>query len=114
MCGIARLIDFRRETTDAEIQSLAIRMAHTLRHGGPDDAGVWVDTAAGIALGHGRLAILDLSPTGHQPMESSSGPFVIVFNGEIYNFQELHVEMEESCSFRGHSDTEVMLACVER
>src|SRR6266851_1708117 len=117
MCGIAGLLDFRRETPDEELRAIACRMASTLLHRGPDDAGVWVDAAAGIALAHRRLSILDLSPAGHQPMVSASGRRVIVFNGEIYNSQQLRRELDRvtigSLSFRGHSDTEVMLAAFE-
>ena len=88
-------------------------MADQLIHRGPDDSGVWVDAEAGIALGFRRLAIVDLSPTGHQPMTSANGRYVMVFNGEVYNFGELRNDLESrGHSFRGHSDTEVMLEAV--
>jgi asparagine synthase (glutamine-hydrolysing) len=93
-------------------------MARSLWHRGPDDEGVWIDAAQGVALGHRRLAILDLSQAGHQPMVSRSGRFVVAYNGEIYNFQELIRALEEDANcalrLRGHSDTEAMLACFER
>jgi asparagine synthase (glutamine-hydrolysing) len=89
-------------------------MTDVLSHGGPDDRGVWVDQDAGVALGHRRLSIVDLSPLGHQPMVSASGRFVTVFNGEIYNFLLLRQELEAlGCQFKGHSDTEVLLAAIE-
>ncbi len=90
-------------------------MASLLRHRGPDDSGVWVDRESGLALGHRRLSIIDLSPTGHQPMCSVCERYVIVFNGEIYNFQELRTELEGRgavAGWRGHSDTEVLLAAI--
>jgi len=87
-------------------------MAAVLHHRGPDDSGMWADGAAGIALAHRRLSILDLSPSGHQPMVSPSGRFVIVFNGEIYNHLSLRQERGE-LPWRGHSDTETLLAGFE-
>lgn len=90
-------------------------MAGTLVHRGPDDAGVWTDASAGIALAHRRLSIIDLSASGHQPMHSACGRYVISFNGEIYNFKELRSELEHAGhAFHGHSDTEVLLAAVSQ
>jgi asparagine synthase (glutamine-hydrolysing) len=90
-------------------------MADAMAHRGPDDSGVWVDSIAGIALGFRRLAIVDLSEQGHQPMRSESGRYVIVFNGEIYNHRSLRRELESGgCGFRGHSDTEVILTAFEQ
>lgn len=86
-------------------------MADRLRHRGPDDGGTWGDETVGLALGHRRLAIVDLSPEGHQPMLSANGRYVMVFNGEIYNFRDLRQQLLAlGHGFRGHSDTEVMLA----
>jgi asparagine synthase (glutamine-hydrolysing) len=110
MCGITGFW-----TTKAHIAlcETAREMALAIRHRGPDDCGEWADTAAGLALAHRRLSILDLSPQGHQPMLSSSGRYVIVFNGEVYNYAELRKDLPEQ-SWKGHSDTEVMLAAFEQ
>jgi asparagine synthase (glutamine-hydrolysing) len=111
MCGITGFLDPTAQINYDSLQAIAQGMTRTLRHRGPDDSGCWVDPSPGIALGHQRLAILDLSPEGHQPMMSTNGRYVLVFNGEIYNFLELKQKLEQlGYSFRGHSDTEVMLA----
>lgn len=93
-------------------------MAGRLYHRGPDDAGAWADEAAGMALGHRRLAIVDLSAAGHQPMASGIGRYVLVFNGEIYNHLALRAELQAAgaapAAWRGHSDTETLLAAFER
>jgi asparagine synthase (glutamine-hydrolysing) len=90
-------------------------MSDAIVHRGPDDSGAWVDSAAGVALSFRRLAIVDLSAHGHQPMRSASGRFVIIFNGEVYNHRILRRELESAgCSFRGHSDTEVILAAFDQ
>jgi asparagine synthase (glutamine-hydrolysing) len=111
MCGITGFFDSSQQMSADMMQEIARRMSDTLLHRGPDDGGSWVDGSVGIALGHRRLAIVDLSPEGRQPMVSADGRYVIVFNGEVYNFLELRHELEllGHC-FRGHSDTEVMLA----
>ncbi len=119
MCGITGFLDVSRRSNGDEMAAIVAAMADTLRHRGPDDGGVWVDADAGIALGHRRLSIVDLSPEGHQPMHSTSGRYVISFNGEIYNFLELRKELEAdsdnpAVGWRGHSDTEVMLAAISR
>jgi asparagine synthase (glutamine-hydrolysing) len=111
MCGITGFWDTSIELNCDELRSIATRMSDAIIHRGPDSGGVWVDEAVGIALGHRRLAIVDLSPEGHQPMTSGDGRYTIVFNGEIYNFVALRAELIQlGYSFRGHSDTEVMLA----
>ncbi len=110
MCGLAGYLDRRAALLQSDAIATARRMGDTLVHRGPDDGGVWADAAAGIALAHRRLSIVDLSPQGHQPMDSSCGRFVIAFNGEIYNFLDLRAELEATGrSFRSQSDTEVIL-----
>src|SRR5437899_2375860 len=113
MCGIAGYLDGLRQTSAGTLERRVQAMAVQLIHRGPDDSGSWVDASVGLALASRRLAIVDLSPEGHQPMLSHSGRFVVTFNGEIYNFLELRKSLETlGHGFRGHSDTEVLLAAV--
>ncbi len=109
MCGIAGFVD-ERPRPRAAVEALAEAMAEALRHRGPDDDGIWVDEQAGIGLGHRRLSIIDLGPSGHQPMTSADGRLVIVYNGEIYNHAEVGNRLrEEGVRLRGRSDTEVLV-----
>lgn len=110
MCGIAGFLDRSGNSSQEQLLAVVQRMSEALRHRGPDACGQWAEPASGLALGHRRLAIIDLSPNGAQPMHSRDGRFVISFNGEIYNYPALRRELEGlgSC-FRSDSDTEVML-----
>ncbi|MEX2162773.1 MAG: asparagine synthase (glutamine-hydrolyzing) [Sulfuricaulis sp.] len=115
MCGFAGFVATGSATGAENLGAVASRMVGMMVHRGPDDAGVWQDADAGIALGHRRLAIVDLSVHGHQPMVSACGRYVIAYNGEIYNFPNLRQELETNggaVAWRGHSDTEVMLAAI--
>ena len=110
MCGLAGFVDAR--LGEAEASRRLADMLTSIAYRGPDDSGTWLEGP--VAIGHRRLAIVDLSPLGHQPMVSNSGRLVMAFNGEIYNHKLLRKELEErGCSFRGHSDTEVLLALIE-
>lgn len=112
MCGIAGILDSSFPNSDG-LRYAVWAMAHRLAHRGPDDLGTWTDAPSGIALGHTRLSILDLSAEGRQPMHSEGSRYCIVFNGEIYTFKSLRGELERlGHSFRGHSDTEIMLAAI--
>jgi asparagine synthase (glutamine-hydrolysing) len=132
MCGFAGFLDRSERTSPDQLRDIAGRMIESLRHRGPDDGGLWTDDLASVVLGHRRLSILDLSPAGHQPMVSRGGRFIIAFNGEIYNHLELRRELEQgpatpehalfdrdslstaaAMAWRGHSDTETLLAAIE-
>jgi asparagine synthase (glutamine-hydrolysing) len=114
MCG---LVGFRSLTSAQDGNaSLAQAMADRIRHRGPDGEGVWVDSEAGFAVAHRRLSILDLSAAGHQPMLSTSGRFVLAYNGEVYNHLALREQLQvekAAPEWRGHSDTETLLASFE-
>lgn len=109
MCGI---VGYWCQAGHADAHGTVKRMALTIAHRGPDDSGTWIDEVSGVALAHRRLSILDLSPAGHQPMFSASGRWVIVFNGEIYNHLDLRKSLP-GVAWRGHSDTETLLAAIE-
>src|ERR1700684_4735497 len=111
MCGIAGF--WSRKALDGPPVELLNRMGAALAHRGPDDSGIFYDSNAGLGLSFRRLSIIDLSAEGHQPMASASGRYKIVFNGEVYNFEEIRRELGTH-SWHGHSDTEVMLAAFER
>lgn len=111
MCGITGFLSpggFREEEASASLQ----RMRRAIRHRGPDDSGQWLDPVVGIGLGQQRLSVIDLTDAGHQPMMSESGRYVLVFNGEIYNHLELRARLGAR-RYRGHSDTETLLAAIE-
>lgn len=114
MCGIVGFwADHRFDGRPAS--EIATRMADALKHRGPDDAGVWTEDQRGVAFGHRRLAIIDVSSAGHQPMSSAGGRYVITFNGEIYNHRALRAAVEAAGlapAWRGHSDTETLLAAI--
>ena len=115
MCGIAGFLDVRASLPAGNMRAVVGRMTDTQVHRGPDDNGVWVDAEAGVALGHRRLSIIDITSEGHQPMVSACGRYVIAFNGEIYNFLDVRKDLENADGapgWRGHSDTEVMLAAI--
>ena len=114
MCGFTGF--FSQSTPDGDAREIAMAMADRIAHRGPDDSGVWSDSDSGITLAHRRLSIVDLSASGHQPMLSGNGRWVLAYNGEIYNHLDMRKQLEsEGCApgWRGHSDTETLLACVQ-
>lgn len=105
MCGVAGLINLNRESVSPVMLQ---KMTNAIAHRGPDSEGQWIEENVG--LGHRRLAIIDLSPAGHQPMITPDNRYVLSYNGEIYNFRELRTELEASgYQFRSHTDSEVVL-----
>src|SRR6266853_2622445 len=107
MCGFLLVVDRRRQIDLTEFGS----QLDLMRHRGQDDSGIWISDRRNVALGSRRLAIQDLSPAGHMPMSDATGLVTLVFNGEIYNFQELREDLKRAnATFYGGSDTEVVLA----
>lgn len=114
MCRIAGFVDFNYHG-DYELKETLVAMRDTMTYGGPDDAGLYIEKENGLALGHRRLSILDLSTLGHQPMANDDGRLLITYNGEVYNFKDIRRELEgDGYRFRSNSDTEVVLKAYER
>ncbi|OGO95747.1 MAG: asparagine synthase (glutamine-hydrolyzing) [Coxiella sp. RIFCSPHIGHO2_12_FULL_44_14] len=115
MCGIAGFWNLQHHLLSDSLENIAQAMAHRVRHRGPNSSGTWCDSSQGIAFGHQRLSIVDLSSAGHQPMVSQTGHSVIAYNGEVYNAPELREALrQEGVLFRGRADTEVVLEACER
>lgn len=114
MCGISGLISYESNRSKLDLESSLHKMNKAMLHRGPDSAGVWLDVEQGVALGHQRLAIIDLSEAGHQPMASHDSRYMVVFNGEIYNFPAIRAMLDKSfkIDWQGHSDTEVLLESI--
>jgi asparagine synthase (glutamine-hydrolysing) len=116
MCGVTGFLGLGGAATEDVVTEHLMAMTNAVVARGPDDQGHWSDMSREVAIGHRRLSIVDLSPAGHQPMLSASGRFVIAYNGEIYNHQELRQELSArglGPRWRGHSDTETLLAAIE-
>ena len=120
MCGFCGFLvnqqSIQQSLSISSYQQTIKQMTDAILNRGPDDDGFWLNDTNGVVFGHRRLSIIDLSQAGHQPMTSHQGRYVIAFNGEVYNFQDIRAELEKkngAVKWRGHSDTEVILAAVE-
>lgn len=117
MCGFAGFLGEPVSGLDGDPQTQLAVMSEAVRHRGPDDSGIWVDADQHIGLAHRRLSVIDLSEAGHQPMISPSGRYIIAYNGEIYNHADIRAELAKATGghpeWRGHSDTETLLAAIE-
>ena len=110
MCGITGFVDIRQSKKSYDSKRIIEYMTDVLKSRGPDDKGIWIDEKDNICLGHRRLSIIELSNLGKQPMTSHNNRFVIIYNGEIYNFLDIKKELEqENINFSGNSDTEVLI-----
>lgn len=113
MCGLAAILTSQGHLSSTGLTTRVEAMTCRLVHRGPDAAGAWTEESAGIALGHRRLSIIDLSEAGAQPMASADGRWVISYNGELYNTAELRARLP-GVDWRGHSDTEVLVEGIAR
>ena len=115
MCGITGFADIRQSKNSYDSKRIIECMTDVLKSRGPDDKGIWIDKKDNICLGHRRLSIIELSNLGKQPMTSHNNRFVIIYNGEIYNFLDIKKELEqENINFLGNSDTEVLIEALEK
>ena len=115
MCGITGFFDIRQRKMPYDSKRIIESMTNVLETRGPDDKGFWIDKKNNIFFGHRRLSIIELTNLGRQPMLSKNKRFVIVFNGEIYNFSDIKKELEfENISFLGNSDTEVLIEALAK
>lgn len=116
MCGIAGFVAPNNGVSVDGMKAAAEKMSSAISYRGPDDHGVWADPKSGVALGHRRLSVIDISKRGHQPMVSASGRYIIAYNGEVYNFSKIRddLEKEKPVRWKSHTDTEVMLEVIER
>lgn len=115
MCGITGIVSKGYEWNSDGLRSVIVKMTDAIAHRGPDDSGIWVDKKDRIALGNCGLSIIDLSAKGHQPMISSNGRYVFVYNGEVYNFLDLKRELDQQMAqiqWRSNCDTEVVLESI--
>src|SRR5215467_11791876 len=109
MCGLAGMVDWRAETNVDALRAIGEAMNGMLSHRGPDASDVWTEPESGALLAHARLAIIDLSPGGAQPMQSRDGRYVIITNGEIYNYRDIRRALASAGRpVRSESDTEVL------
>ena len=113
MCGISGFFKFSKDLSEDDLKKFGLDMSKKLQRRGPDSFGVWVDKRVGLSLSHRRLSIIDLSPSGNQPMISSNDRYVLTYNGEVYNYLEIAKQLnDKNISFKTHSDTEVILEAI--
>ena len=114
MCGLTGFWDFSARFSNEQLNNIVTNMANSIIYRGPDDGGAWTLEKEGLAMGHRRLSILDLTLAGKQPMHSHTGRFIVVYNGEVYNAPVLQAELIKlGHTFNGHSDTEVIVQAFE-
>ena len=115
MCGIAGFINFEKKLAKGKLKNYVMKMSQSLKSRGPDASGHWCDEVLNVAISHRRLSIIDLSKKANQPMISKNQRFLIVYNGELYNFQKIKLDLKKNgCVFKTNSDTEVLLELISK